>query len=154
MGGVVKLTFKPSLGFIIIVAIAIIIVVGVAAASSSPPKTTIQPTPPPQMDPAVYTVTIDRAIGINQITITNLNEGTSIKKTLIDLPYSFHVSPGDYLQFKETTAEGYVWNAWQFNDGTFDNHNPMIISISGDLVMTPKCIITTAIDTSNSTMSG
>ena len=86
-------------------------------------------------------VTINSEIGIKQVTITNLNSGTSITKRSTDLPFTFNAEYGDSLRFYVVTEESYLWNAWMFGTGTFDNHNPLTLKAYSDLDMSPQCLV-------------
>jgi hypothetical protein len=143
--------FKGNRGPLIIAAIFFIIVIGAIIAFSQPTPTTIIidgdliPEPEPS---TIATVHIKSNIGIERVTITNINTGQIFKASMIDLPLKFNCTVGDYLRFSVTTQPGFEWNAWWFTPiGTFDNHNPLLISADGDIcinnviTMTPKCLI-------------
>ena len=129
-------------GKIIVGIFSVIVVIGLLWGMSS-----YQPSKKVKESETV-TITINSNIGIDRVTITNLNTGQSIVKTIIDLPFSFNVTRGDYLRIAETTQTGFQWNAWEFSPmGRFDQHNPLTFEANGDICinnqisMTPKCII-------------
>ena len=132
---------KPRF-YVIIGVIALCVIIAIAySASTAPSNKKIK-------ESETVTITINSNIGIDRVTITNLNTGQSIVKTIIDLPFSFNVTRGDYLRIAETTQTGFQWNAWEFSPmGRFDQHNPLTFEANGDICinnqisMTPKCII-------------
>jgi hypothetical protein len=144
--------------FFIIVGMAallVIILIAAAASSTGPPKIDPTPTPPPNVTPppqtSTVTVTIKNNIGVNRVTVTNLNTGQIYKTTMIDLPFRFTCTRGDYLRFTVTVQTGYEWNAWWFTPSeTFDQRNPLtlsadgVICINNQITMTPKCLINEA----------
>jgi hypothetical protein len=129
--------------YIIVIVFVLALIIGAVALSSQP-----------QSARAVkvsnqITITIQNNIGIERITITNLNTGQIYKATLIDLPFIFNCTRGDYLRLEETTQPGYEWNAWWFNAvGRYDNANPLTIDsndarycVDNRILITPKCLI-------------
>jgi len=134
---------KPRF-YIIIGGLLLLAVIIAAAASSAPPNKLPTPTPAPVTTPATTTpvaVTINSEVGVKQVTITNLNSGTSITKRSTDLPFTFNAKTGDSLRFYVVTEENYLWNAWVFHTGTFDNHNPLTIKVASDMEMSPQCLV-------------
>ena len=134
----------------IIAIIVFVFVIGVIAYAASQPKTSpiiiVDPDNPEPQE--TVQVTVKNSIGIDRITVTNLNTGQIFKASLIDLPLNFNCTRGDYIKFIVTTQQGYEWNAWWFTPvGTFDNHNPLTISadniicVNNKIIMTPKCLI-------------
>jgi hypothetical protein len=129
--------------WVIVIIVAALIVCGIGYALSQQPSTKTK-----IKESETITVTIDSNIGIDRVTITNLNTGQTIIKTIIDLPYKFNCTRGDYIRTSETVQEGFQWNAWEFSPmGRFDQHNPLTFEADGDIcinnqiTMTPKCII-------------
>jgi len=151
--------------YLIIATCFLLILVALAYTSqgTSTPKTIATPTPTVTAPPTgTILVTIKNSIGIDRITVTNLNTGQIFKATLIDLTLNFNCTRSDYLEIAVTTQEGYEWNAWWFSPvGTFDQHNPYIfeadglICVNNQIVMTPKCLIVEATPTpyTNSTIT-
>ena len=106
-------------GFLFIVALVIVIfVVGIAVASSGGSK-------PNTSTPKPCTATVTADIGLSSLYVFNQNTGRGITIVPANLPFAFNFTKGDTLSFNVTTLDGYTWNAWTFNDGTFDNHNPL-----------------------------
>jgi hypothetical protein len=113
--------------------------------------------PPATIAPSnTILVTIKNSIGIDHITITNLNTGQIYIASLIDLP-PFNCTRGDYLRLTVTTQPGYQWNAWWFSPmGIFDQHNPLTftadgsICVNNQIIITPKCLITDTPPTNSS----
>lgn len=89
----------------------------------------------------VYVCTVDGAIGLKSVKITNQNEGTSITRITADLPYSFNYTSGDTLMFNVTILSGYEWNSWVFDDGTFDHHNPLTLKGTRTFRMTAAFLV-------------
>ncbi len=102
------------------------------------------------------TVTIDGEVGTVTVKITNLNTGTSINRTAVDLPFRFNCTKGDTIQVTASTVNDYAFNSWFFNNlGTFDHHNPLLIKVNGNLYMTALCqiyIVTTPTPTETPTL--
>jgi hypothetical protein len=127
--------------FLILAIIGILIVAGLVATSTPSTKKNVK-------ESQTVTVTVLNNIGIDRITIKNMNTGDSIIKTIIDLPCQFNCTRGDYLRVSVTTVEGFEWNAWQFYPvGTFDDSNPTTFTADGNIVVNnqiildPQCII-------------
>ena len=85
-------------------------------------------------------VIINGDAGIATVRITNQNENTAITATAADLPFTFTCSKGDRLAINVTVLSDYMFNAWKFKDGTFNNHNPLLTDIDKDTEMTADCI--------------
>jgi hypothetical protein len=123
--------------FAFIVILCVIVLIVYVASQPRVPRTSATPD--------IVSCTINSAIGIDKVNITNLNTGKTTARSLINLPFSFNCTEGDYLKISVTTleGEGYVWDSWWFDKtGVFDNTNPMIVRIKGDLTLTPTCIFT------------
>ena len=130
---------------LLLLAVAVIAVAW-SSASQQPNAVNSSPTPIPINTPAVLptpivTVTVNSEVGVKQVTITNLNTGTSITKRSTDLPFSFNADNGDSLRFYVITEENYMWNAWMFKTGTFDNHNPLTLKATSNIDMSPQCLV-------------
>ena len=110
-------TVKIPIKLLMLIVFLVCIVVIVAAALSGGNRAVL---------PAgVKTCTVQAEVGVESVKISNQNIGTSIIITATLLPYSFNFTSGDTLQFNVSTMPGYTFNAWVFNTGTFDNHNPL-----------------------------
>jgi hypothetical protein len=139
---------KPR--FFLIVGVLFIFLIAVVAVAASNKPETLNPTPtptptsPPTItqtpQPTTVTISINNEIGVKQVTITNINTGTSITKRNADLPFMFKASRGDTIRFNVITEEGYIWNAWMFQSDTFDNHNPLTLKVTSNLAMSPICL--------------
>ena len=131
-------------GWIIIIVIALVLIIVVAAASSSGPPASKTP-----KTSSTISVTVNSDIGVDRIAITNINTGQTYTATLIDLPFQFNCTRGDYLRVSITTQPGFQWNAWEFSPvGRFDDANPLLINsddarycVNNQINLTPRCII-------------
>lgn len=126
---------KPRFYFILII-VGVLLVGGIAAAASNASnaakKLNATPTPAPTVaetpgPPPIITYTVNSAIGVQSITVTNQNRGSTLTLTAADLPKSLNCPNGDTLTFKVIPAVGYRFNAWMFGDSQFDSHNPYTI---------------------------
>ncbi len=141
-------TFKPRFYlFAGVILFVIVIIAALASNASQPttPKTTPTPTYPPTNTTPVpqlttVSITVNSEVGIKQVTITNLDTGTSIIKRNIDLPFTFKATRNDNIRFNVLMEEHYMWNAWVFQNDTFDNHNPLTLEAKTNLVMSPTCL--------------
>lgn len=127
---------KPRFAiFILGIVVLIIIIIGIVASSGGTTrKTTL----------GLVVCTVQAEIGVETVKIINMNTGASIIKTGTQLTFksfSFNCTKGDTLQFHVTTMKDYIFNAWTFNTGTFDQHNPLTITISADTVMKAEMLI-------------
>ena len=120
---------------IAIIAVVIILIIASAAASSGGSRNG-QPA-------GVCTATINGAVGLSQVEITNQNTGKTIIRTAAELPYTFNLNKGDTLKFNVTVLEGYIWNAWELNRAPwFAQDNPMITDkIVGNIIFDANCIV-------------
>jgi hypothetical protein len=131
--GGVTLPFKGNRILIFaFLAIFIVVIIIVASASSTPSKPHIK---------GLEVCTVQAEIGVASIKISNQNTGNSIIKTGADLPYSFNFTVGDTLKFQVTTLAEYTFNAWVFNTGTFDNHNPLNLKPTDSVTMTANILV-------------
>lgn len=128
--------FKGNRGYFIIAGIILVIlIIAIISANSGGTRKTAAS--------GKVVITIRAGIGVDNITIANLNTGTSIIKTSLNLPYSFNVTKSDSIQAIVRTADGYMFNAWEFGDGTFNNHNPFILEkVEKDTTMTATVLMT------------
>jgi len=134
--------FKGNRIYLLLIVIFIVAIIIIGAAANSSPKKP-EPTPPPPPitpTPTTVSITINTEIGVKQITITNLNTGTSIIRRQADLPFTFQAVNGDTIRFNVQTEAGYIFNAWIFQSQTFDNHNPLTLKVTGNLEMKPLCL--------------
>lgn len=116
--------FKSTPGlFIVGFLIFIAVIAGIAFAVSSGGSRTTSPA-------GMVVVTVRGDVGVDAVKILNLNTGNSIIKTSLNLPFSFNVTKDSSLQFVVTTKTGFEFNAWTFQTGTFDNHNPLTVKIT------------------------
>lgn len=115
--------------------IAVVAVIAVVALVANAPATRSTPTP------GIVVCEVRAQIGVDLIKVANLNTGTSIILTSLDLPFRFNASSGDTLRYTVVTQEGYVFNTWFFNTGTFDNHNPLTRVIDAPIIMTATVLI-------------
>jgi hypothetical protein len=143
-GGSVKTRFYAFVG-----GLALIILIVVIALSQPPQKGIDDPmaTMPPATSSTVL-VTIQNSIGIDRLLITNLNDGTLHKVTLIDLPFSFNCTRGNYLRLFVTIQPGYEWNDYWFTAiGKGDQRNPLTFVADGEICVgntiniRPECLI-------------
>lgn len=132
---------KPHFYLFVAAIIIVIIVAGALIASSGAPATK-KGTVPGQV-----TVTINKAIGIDQISINNLDDDTGdFVKTFIQLPYSFNCSAGDAIELGGIAKDGYTWNGWQFSTGRFTTgthitiiSNDEMYALGNSVTITPEC---------------
>lgn len=120
--------------WLIVGLIAVVVIAGIIWIGTQAPAT------PKNKIAGQVTVTINKAIGIEYIIIDNLSTDETNIKTFIALPYTFNCSKSAIIQFETITQPNYLWNSYEFTDGTFDHHNPMIVSADTDLVITPTTI--------------
>jgi hypothetical protein len=123
--------------YLIVLGLAFIVIIGIAAAASSGGKK------PATNVPGQVVCTIRAEVGVDNITVANLNTGQSIIKTNTMLPFSFNCTKGDIIQLRVKTMNEYSFNAWVFNTGTFDNRNPLLWKMDADTTMT-ACVLMTS----------
>ena len=129
------MTVKPRFWLFVIVVICVVALVAGTVASNSIKKPVAHPTPTPNPNPTaiitppptIASVTVASQVGISSVKITTA--GNSIIKNAQALPFTFNCKPGDTVQFTVTTQSDYIFNAWSFNDGTFNNHNPLVLKV-------------------------
>ena len=121
---------KPR--FFIIIFVAIFILIVVIAASNKPVGTAItQQRPDPTLK---FTVQSD-TIGNDYILVTNQATGAKITITQNMLPFTANFAKGDVLSFEVFPRQGYTFNAWLINDGTWESNNPLSLRPTGDFTM-------------------
>ena len=90
----------------------------------------------------IVSIIINGDVGISTVKITNQNIiGGSITVMASDLPFKFNCNKGDTIQFTVTTLDDYFFNAWKFDDGTFNSRNPLLIKVDGKIELTADCLI-------------
>ena len=94
--------------------------------------TIVEPTPTPSPTPIpveTLTFTINADMGVETILITN-NAGSSKTLTREELQtsQSFNFTTGDDLIFETTVREGFSFDTWDFDDGTWNDVNPIILT--------------------------
>jgi hypothetical protein len=125
--------------YIIVGAIAIVVIIAVAAAAANSstqngiPNNNPQFTPTPK--PEILTFTVSAGVGAEQIRITNLNIPATIILTQSDFPATFNCNTGDVLTFDVTPKDGYTFNAWLLDDGTWQSKNPLTWKTAGSFSM-------------------
>ncbi|MCK9556392.1 hypothetical protein M0R36_11380 [bacterium] len=121
---------KPRF-FILIFALIFIIIVAIAASSKPNNNSAMQQRPDPTLK---FTVQSD-TIGNDYIIITNEATGSRVTVTQNMLPFSANFAKGDVLTFKVAPRDGYIFNTWIINDGTWESGNPLSIRPTGDFTM-------------------
>lgn len=125
-----------KVGKIIALVVGAILVIGLfwGASSYQPSKTVKQN--------QIVTITVLDSIGIDRITLTNMDEGKSVVKTIIDLPYQFNCTRGDVIKTSVTMQPGFQYNAIEFvKVGQFDQHNPARFIADGDICINNEVVI-------------
>ena len=120
--------------FVIVFAVILIGVITLAATSSRGTNTSssvTQQRPEPKLK---FTIQSD-TIGNDYILVTNEATGARIIVTQNMLPFTANFAKGDVLTFKVFPREGYVFNAWLINDGTWESNNPLSLRPTGDFIM-------------------
>jgi len=119
--------------FIIVFLILFVVVIAVAASAnrSGTSSSVTQERPDPKLQ---FTVQSD-TIGNDYILVTNEATGARITITQNMLPFTANFAKGDVLTFKVNPREGYIFNAWLINDGTWESSNPLSLRPSGDFTM-------------------
>lgn len=113
------------------VLLLVIIIAAAASNGNNPTKTKV----------GVNTCTVNCEVGLSSVLITNLNTGAHIIKTAASLPYTFNFNKGDTLSFKVSVLTNYMFNAWVFDDSTFNNNNPLTLKANGNFEMTADCLL-------------
>jgi hypothetical protein len=119
--------------WILVVALIFVAVVIAAAASKggNNSSSVTQQRPDPTLQ---FTVQSD-TIGNDYILVTNEATGARITITQNMLPFTANFAKGDVLTFKVIAREGYIFNAWLINDGTWESSNPLSLRPTGDFIM-------------------
>jgi hypothetical protein len=144
MGGVnKKMGFKGNRGPLIITAVLcltlLIAAVALASNSPAPPKQEEDPMDNPDV-PMTFSFTVSGDIGIDVIKITNLNTPATMRLTTADLPASFNIDANDQLVFTVSSKDGYTFDHWVVDDGTWQSKNPLTIKPVGSFSMIAKCL--------------
>jgi hypothetical protein len=128
-GSTVKTRFMLFVGAIFLI---VIIIIGAAASSGGRRDT---PT-------GTCTATVNGAVGLSQVSITNQNTGKTIIRTAAELPYTFNLNKGDTIRFSITVLSDYVWNAWEMDrEPWFAQDNPLVIKVNGNIVFDANCLV-------------
>jgi len=125
--------FKGNrIGIIAIIVFLFIAVVLVAASGGGKPSTSATAQrPAPKYK---FTIASD-SVGDDYILITNEATGAKIIITQNMMPFTANFAKDDVLTFKVTPKEGYIFNAWAIDDGTWESSNPLSVRPSGDFSM-------------------
>jgi hypothetical protein len=151
MGGLnmgIKLT-KTGLTIVGILVLFLIIAVALVTNAASPtPKPKASPTPTATTQPTItiptsIPFTVASAVGVQSITITCQNTGSTITLTSVDLPKTISVKYDNTLTLKVTASSGYRFNYWQFGDNSVDSHNPYTIKLTAPLQMEARFLMDT-----------
>jgi hypothetical protein len=86
-------------------------------------------------DPKLQFTIQSDTVGNDIIIVTNEATGARITITQNMLPFSANFAKGDVLTFMVVPREGYIFNAWAINDGTWESSNPLSVRPSGDFTM-------------------
>ena len=122
---------KPRF-WIFVVAVFFILVIIIAAASNSPSIGSITAQrPSPKLKFRIESDTV----GDDYIIVTNEATGARITITQNMMPFSANFAKSDVLTFKVVPKEGYIFNAWALDDGTWESSNPLSIRPAGDFTM-------------------
>lgn len=127
--------FKLTPGLIVVAAIIFFVFIGAIYAATSGGGN--KPSSPAGM----VVVTIRGDVGVDAVTILNMNTGNSIVKPSLTLPFSFNITKDSNIQLLVTAKAGFSFNAWTFATGTFDNHNPLIMKITGNTVASAETLL-------------
>ena len=117
--------------FVFIILFIIFIAIVVSANSGGTNSAVTQQRPDPKL---TFTVQSD-TIGNDYVLVTNEATGARITVTQNMLPFTANFAKGDVLTFKVNPREGYIFNAWLINDGTWESSNPLSLRPTGDFTM-------------------
>ena len=81
-----------------------------------------------------FTVTAD-AVGLDYIIVINENTGAQLYLLPSYLPITLNFVPNDILTFEVYSKEGYTFNAWSMDDGTWESDNPLSLKPGGSFNM-------------------
>jgi hypothetical protein len=105
------------------------------------PTASVNPTPTPTPTPNTLQFTITQADGVKNITIT-YNSETPFVILGSQLPKTYLFTTGDKIKFNIALEADYIWNGWDFNDGTHINmNNPVIVTKTGNFTLSPNVIL-------------
>ena len=104
------------------------------------PTATPTPTTPPQT-PIEFT--IKAGVGVKNITVTQ-NSGTPFTLLPGSLPKTYIIMSGDNLKFNVAVEVDYMFNGWEFADGSLPSVvNPLIVSnVQANFTVTATTILT------------
>ena len=123
---------KPRFWIFVILSVTILVILVAAANNNRPPTGSIAAQrPSPTLK---FTVQSD-TVGDDYIIVTNEATGAKITITQNMMPFSANFAKTDVLTFKVVPKEGYIFNAWALDDGTWESSNPLSIRPSGDFIM-------------------
>jgi hypothetical protein len=119
--------------FIIVFLLLFIVVIAAAVAANrgGTNSSVTQERPDPKLQ---FTIQSD-TVGNDIIIVTNEATGARITITQNMLPFTANFAKGDVLTFMVVPREGYIFNAWAINDGTWESSNPLSVRPSGDFTM-------------------
>ena len=123
---------KPR--FWIFVVILIFVLVIIIAAASGPKGSSGSITAQRPSPTLKFKIESD-TVGDDYILITNEATGARITITQNMMPFSANFAKSDVLTFKVIPKEGYIFNAWALDDGTWESSNPLSIRPAGDFTM-------------------
>jgi hypothetical protein len=111
------------------------------ATNSSIPEVTPTPNPSASPTPNGLSYTINAQTGTQNLTIT-VNTKPPFTLLFNELPQTYTFTAGDNLKFEVGTDQYFLFNGWQFSDGTMPNmNNPLIMTnIQGNFSLTAKAI--------------
>lgn len=103
-------------------------------ASNSTASPTVSPTNSGTPAPERFNCTIIAGTaGVQFITVTYVNRpGSGITIPADMLPYKLPFTSGDTLKFEITPLATYLFNAWQFSDGTAPQSTPIVTLTATD----------------------
>ena len=122
---------KPRFIVFVIIIFVGVIGLGIAASNRGSSSGVITQRPDPKLK---FTIQSD-TVGDDYIIITNEATGAKITITQNMMPFSANFAKSDVLTFKVVPKEGYIFNAWALDDGTWESSNPLSIRPAGDFTM-------------------
>lgn len=104
------------------------------------PTTSASPTPSPTPTPNALQFTIEADLGCKNITVTKNSEDPFFILGG-QLPKTYLFTNGDKFKFQIALESDYIWNGWDFNDGTTNNmNNPVTVTKTGNYTITARII--------------
>ena len=134
---------KPRFYFIVgIIVLSIIVALAWAGAASNTPETPDPNEIMPTAGPEILTFTVSGDVGIEVIKVVNLNTPgpATMRLTVADLPGTYNFNKNDVLVFNVTAKEGFTFDHWVIDDGTWQSNNPLTIKPSNSFSMIAKCL--------------